>query len=144
MPPAHVCHPGATIVVVDNDVLARIAVAEYLRDCSYRVIEASGGLEARTVLAKGPEIHVLFADARLASDDNGFALAQWARRNRPRLQVMLNTGLRRKSEAAAQLCSHHTTSPPATHLRERIVSMTARHGRLIQNAPRGKPRAAYR
>lgn len=74
MPPAHVCHPGATIRVVDEDVLARIEVAEYLRDCGYRVIEASSGREAKIILIHGPEIHVLFADARLEGDDNSFAL----------------------------------------------------------------------
>ena len=144
MPSAHVYHPGATVLVADDDVLTRIAVAEYLRDCGYRVIEASGGIEAKTVLTKGPEIHMLFADARLAGDDNGFALAQWARRNRPGLQVLLSTGLARKSETAAHLCSHDNTSPPASHLRERIDGINARHGRRVRNVSRSKPRAAYR
>lgn len=144
MPPAHICHPGATILVADDDVLTRIAIADHLRDCGYRVIEASGGLEAKTVLTHGPEIHILFADARLVGEDNGFALAQWARRNRPGVQVLLSTGLARKSEAAANLCSHTTTSPPASHLRERIEAMNARHGRRARDVGKDKPRAAYR
>jgi CheY-like chemotaxis protein len=130
--------------VADDDVLARIAVAEYLRDCGYRVIEASGGIEAKTVLTQGPEIHVLFADARLAGDDNGFALAQWAHRNRPGVQVLLSAGLARKSETAAHLCSHNNTSSPASHLRERIEGMNARYKRRVRNVGRSKPRAAHR
>lgn len=144
MTQANACNPGATVLVADDDVLARIAIAEYLRDCGYRVIEASGGLEAKTVLTHVADVHVLFADTRLAGDDNGFALAQWARRNRPNMQVLLSTGLTRKSEAAASLCSHHATSLPASHLRERIEAMGARHGRRVRNTPRSKPRAAYR
>ena len=144
MPQANARHPGATVLFADDDVLTRIAVSEYLRGCGYRVIEAAGGLEAKIALTHVAEIHVLFADARLAGDDNGFALAQWARRNRPGLQVLLSTGLARKSEAAASLCSHHPTSPPASHLRERIEAMNARHGRRVRNAGKGKPRAAYR
>lgn len=146
MPTAPVCHAGATILVADDDVLARIAIAEYLRDCGYRVIEASGGLEAKTVLMHDHEIHVLFADARLAGDDNGFALAQWVRQHRPGMQVLLSAGLARKTESAAHLCSHNTTSPPASHLSDRIEAMTARHsGRThIPGRGRGKPRAAYR
>lgn len=144
MPPKTACDPGATVLVADDDVLARIAIAEYLRDCGYRVIEASGGLEAKTVLTHGPVINVLFADARLAGDDSGFALAQWARRNRPGLQVILSTGLTRKSEAAAHLCSHNQPSPPpATHLRERIEAMNARNGRGVRQPSRTKPRAMY-
>jgi CheY-like chemotaxis protein len=143
MPPANVCHTGATILVADDDVLTRIAIADYLRDCGYRVIEASGGIEAKTALTHVPEIRILFADTRLAGDENGFALAQWARRNRPALEVVLSTGLMRKAEAAARLCSHNHTSPPASHLRERIEAMTARHGRRIRNTGKGKPRAVY-
>lgn len=145
MPPKTACDQGATVLVADDDVLARIAIAEYLRECGFRVIEAAGGREAMTVLTNGPAINVLFADARLAGDDNGFALAQWARRAKPGLQVILSTGLTRKSEAAAHLCSHNQTSPPpATRLRERIQAMNARNGRSFQQPVRGKPRAAYR
>ncbi len=144
MPTGQVCHPGTTILIADDDVLTRIAVAEYLRNCGYRVVEASGGREAKAVLMHGPTIEVLFADARLAGNDNGFALAQWARRNRPGVQVLLSAGLRRKSETAAHLCRHNNTSPPAAHLSERIESMTARHCGRIQKPNRDKPRAAYR
>ena len=144
MTSASACEPGTTVLVVEDDVLTRIAVAEYLRDCGFRVIEASGGLEGKTVLQQGPEIDVLFADARLAGDDNGFALASWARRHRPSLMVILSAGLSRKSEAAAQLCNRKQTRPlPASQLHERIEGMRARHSRRIPN-DRRKPRAAYR
>ena len=138
------CEPATTVLIVEDDVLTRIAVAEYLRECGFRVIEASGGLEAKTVLQEGPEIHVLFADARLAGDDNGFALALWARRHRPALMVILSAGLPGKSEAAAKLCSRNPSSPlPASHLRERIDGMRARQSRRAPSDSR-KPRAAYR
>lgn len=145
MPIAQACLPGATILVADEDVLVRIAIAEYLRACGFRVIEAAGGLEAKTVLQHGPEIHVLMADARLAGDDSGFALAQWARRHRPNITVILSAGLTRKSEAAAQLCSGgQTQAPPASHLRERIEAMNARHGRRIRPGRNAKARLVPR
>lgn len=131
MPIARACLPGATILVADDDVLTRIAVAEYLRECGFRVIEASGGREAKTVLQHGPEIHVLFSDARLAGDDSGFALAHWVRRHRPRINVILSAGLVRKSEAAARLCAGgETEAPSPSHLRERIETMNARGNRV--------------
>jgi len=145
MPPAQVCDVGATILVAEDDVLLRIAIAEYLRDCGFRVIEAAGGQEAKTVLQHGPEIHVLFADARLAGSDNGFALAQWTRRYRPKVNVILNAGLTRKSEAAAHLCSRNQTPPPpASHLRDRIQAMKAQHGRRSRGDRRPKAKAASR
>ena len=125
---AQVCDAGATILVVEDDVLVRIAVAEYLRECGFRVIEASGGLEAKRVLQHGPDIHLLFSDARIAGDNNAFALAQWVRRFRPKIAIVLNASLTKKSEAAAHLCSRNQPKPPpASHLRDRIKAMKASH-----------------
>lgn len=131
MPIAQTCLPGATILVADSDVIVRIALAEYLRDCGFRVIEAASSAEARTVLQHGPSIDVLMVDAR-RGEESGFALAQWARRHSPRINVIISAGLNRKSEAAAKLCSGgQTPSPPASHLRERIEGMNARHTRRL-------------
>lgn len=144
MPIAQTCLPGATILVADDDVIVRIAIAEYLRDCGFRVIEAAGGAEAMTVLQHGPHIHVLMVDARLGGE-SGFALAQWARRRNPRINVILSAGLNRKSEAAAHLCSGgQTQAPPASHLRERIQGMNTRHGRRSHADRRTKARIVPR
>src|SRR5262245_22214788 len=146
MPAANACAPGTTVLVAEDDVIVRIAIAEYLRGCGYRVIEAAGGLEAKKVLLEGPDIHVLFADARLAGDDNGFALAQWTRRYRPRITVVLTTGMAGKSEADSQLCSkNHSAPPPPSHLRDSIRAMKARHiRRVLSERKKPKARAASR
>ena len=39
-----------TILVVDDEVLIRMPISEYLRDCGYRVVEAVNGDEAIAVL----------------------------------------------------------------------------------------------
>jgi CheY-like chemotaxis protein len=141
MPVTNACDPGATILVAEDDVLVRIAIAEYLRGCGFRVIEAAGGLEARTVLQHGPDIDVMLADARLAGDDNGFALAQWVRRYRPQVSVVLSVTLENKSEAAAHLCARNQTPPPAaSHLRDRINAMRQRSLRTTRPAA-GRVRA---
>ena len=110
----------------------------------FRVIEAAGSLEAKTVLQHGPQTHVLFADASLAGSDNSFALAQWTRRYRPKITIILSAGLTRKSEAAAHLCSLKQTPPPASYLRDRIQAMKAQHGRRSRDDRRPKAKAAYR
>jgi CheY-like chemotaxis protein len=119
-----------TVLVVETDIILRIAIGEYLRGCSFRVIEAADALEAKTVFQRGPAIDILFADARLAGDEGGFALAQWVRRYRSAAAVVLTGGLASKSEAAAKLCGQNYHSPPpASHLRDRIQAMRARHVR---------------
>lgn len=52
--------PGApdTVLVVEGDVIARLGIAEYLRHCGYRVIEAVSAVEAIIVLTMTPELTV--------------------------------------------------------------------------------------
>jgi CheY-like chemotaxis protein len=42
-----------TILVVDDEVIIRTAISEYLRDCGYKVIEAASVDEAVLVLQQG-------------------------------------------------------------------------------------------
>jgi CheY-like chemotaxis protein len=129
------------VLVVEADVIVRIALAEYLRACGFRVIEASGALEAKTVLQRGPRIDFLFADARLAGENDGFALAQWARRYRPLISIVLTGSLANKSEAAGKLCGQHHTSPPSPSLlRDRIRTMRAQQN-TSPTASKRSPRA---
>jgi CheY-like chemotaxis protein len=46
-----------TILVLDGDVLVRMPIAHYLRDCGYRVLEAANVDEAMTILQK-PDVQV--------------------------------------------------------------------------------------
>jgi CheY-like chemotaxis protein len=39
-----------TVLVVEHEVMVRLAISEYLRHCGYRVIEAISAEEAITVL----------------------------------------------------------------------------------------------
>jgi CheY-like chemotaxis protein len=39
-----------TILVVEDDVLVRMPISQYLRDCGYKIIEAANADEAMTVL----------------------------------------------------------------------------------------------
>jgi len=39
-----------TVLVVENDVLVRLSISAYLRDCGYRTIEAASDDEAMIVL----------------------------------------------------------------------------------------------
>jgi DNA-binding response OmpR family regulator len=41
------------ILIVEQDLLVRTPLAEYLRECGYRVLEASNAGDARTLLEDG-------------------------------------------------------------------------------------------
>ena len=51
------------VLVVEDDVLIRMPIAQYLRDCGYRVIEAANGDEALAVLLhEETNVDVVFSD----------------------------------------------------------------------------------
>ncbi|MGC1412127.1 MAG: response regulator [Acetobacteraceae bacterium] len=79
------------VLVVDDEVLLRSVVAEYLRDSGFRVVEAANGQEAVTVLAAGEAVDVVFS-VRMPGGVNGYDLAEWVRANRPAVGVLLASG----------------------------------------------------
>jgi CheY-like chemotaxis protein len=93
-----------TILVVEDEVLIRMSVADYLRECGYRVIEAGNGDEALAILETDTRIDVLFTDVQMPGSVDGFGLAQWIRRERQGVKVILTSGVMRTSEVAGDLC----------------------------------------
>ncbi len=103
---------AGTVLVVEDEVLLRLVISEYLRDCGYRVIEATNADEAIVVL-KQPQlaIDVIFSDIEMPGSMDGFGLAKWARSNCPGLDVILTGSVPRAVNAAADLCESGGTVP---------------------------------
>jgi DNA-binding NtrC family response regulator len=96
-----------TVLFLDGEVLVRMPIAQYLRDCGYRVLEAVNVDEAKTILQK-PDIHVdvVLSDVEMPGPMNGFGFAQWARSVRPGLKIILAASPERATHAATELCEH--------------------------------------
>ena len=55
-----------TILVLDDEVLLRMPICQYLQDCGYRVLEAANADEARTILQKEDvQVDVLLIDIEM-------------------------------------------------------------------------------
>jgi DNA-binding response OmpR family regulator len=95
------------ILVADGEVLVRMMIAQYLRDCGYKVIEASTTDEAITVLDH-PELSVdiVLSDVEIPGVVDGFGLAQWVRQHKPGLHVLLVGTPMRAADVAAELCEN--------------------------------------
>lgn len=94
----------AVILVVEDEVLIRLVIAEYLRDCGYAVIEAGNAQDAIALFQANVEVDVVFTDVQMPGGLDGFGLAQWVRRHRPGTPVILTSGVAKASEAAETLC----------------------------------------
>ena len=96
--------PPPTVLVVADEVLARMAVSDYLRECGYSVVEASNAGEAMQVLEADVSVDIAFADFAAPESPDGFALAQWIRRERPAIRIILTSGIAPTAKAAGRLC----------------------------------------
>ncbi len=123
---------GAGILIVEADVLVRHPLAEYLRDCGYRVIEVANGDEARQVLdSLEAAIDIILANVN-ASKESGFGLAVWIRANCPTVEVVLVGTVASEVEKAADLCEDGPArSKPYDHrlVHDRILQLLAARDR---------------
>jgi CheY-like chemotaxis protein len=85
------------ILVVEDEVLVRLTVADYLRGAGYGVVEAANATEALEVFASGEPVDVVFTDVQMPGDMDGLMLVRWVHEHHPGIQVLVTSG---KGEAA--------------------------------------------
>lgn len=96
---------SGTILIVEHDVLIRMVIADYLRECGYKVLEAASGDEAMLVLENSEiAIDIVMSDVEMLGSMDGFALATWVRRNRNDIDVLLTGSAGRVAQVAVDLC----------------------------------------
>jgi CheY-like chemotaxis protein len=94
-----------TVLVVEDEVLLRTGIAEFLRGCGYRVIETAHADEAIAVLeCPGIRVEIVISGVQMRGAMNGFMLRRWVMENRPDLDVFLASTPARAMDKAADLC----------------------------------------
>jgi two-component system, response regulator PdtaR len=78
-----------TILMVEDEALVRMVMAEEFRAGGFRVIECATADEALELLRARMHIDLLFTDVRLPGELDGIELAQEARRLNPSLPVIV-------------------------------------------------------
>ena len=99
-------------MVVEPDVLVRMTVADYLRECGYRVVEAITAEEALSILGAGVEVDTILSAIKLQGAIDGFALAQRIREGSSGIEVVLTTGIAMTAKKAGELCGQGPSKPP--------------------------------
>jgi len=91
-PASNVARPNI-VLVVEDEILIRLALADHLRDCGLTVYEAASGEEAVDLLTHhGGDIDAIFTDIMMPGSIDGLALQAWAARNYPGVPVILTSG----------------------------------------------------
>lgn len=84
--------PGKTVVMVEDHILLRDALANFINDLeNYTVIaKASNGKEMIGLLNKGCSPDIILLDLNMPEMD-GYAAAEWLQVNRPQIKVIILT-----------------------------------------------------
>ena len=88
------------MLVVDDDVLVRMAISENLRDAGFQVLEAASAHDALGVLLAKMPIHALVTDLRMPGAMDGFGLALAARGSMPEIKVLMMSALVPENDGA--------------------------------------------
>ena len=81
-----------TILVVEDEPMVRMLLAESLRDAGYHVLEAGNAAGAIATLHGAPSVDLVFSDVRMPGELDGFGLARWIKRHAPEMRVLLTSG----------------------------------------------------
>jgi CheY-like chemotaxis protein len=92
LPTASSAEARKIILIVEDEVLIRMVVADYLRDWGYHVLEAGSADEALEYLRMFDQIDLMFSDVRMPGSMEELELAQQVRQLYPELPVILASG----------------------------------------------------
>jgi CheY-like chemotaxis protein len=85
------------VLVVEDEVVLRMAVSLHLREAGLVVIEAVDAQEAVEILRVNKSIALVFSDINMPGPADGNDLAAWIASRYPDIKVLLTSGVRRES-----------------------------------------------
>jgi CheY-like chemotaxis protein len=92
------------VLVVEDEILIRAAVAEFLRGAGYKVMEAANAAEAVAVFASRTQVDLVFSDINMPGPMDGVDLGRWIADYHPGIHVILTSAIshaRRAGESGA-------------------------------------------
>jgi CheY-like chemotaxis protein len=84
-------HAVVTVLVVDDEVLLRLSMADDLREEGFAVIEAANADEAIAVLRTTTPVDMVVTDVAMPGTTDGVGLARFIAANRPDTKVIITS-----------------------------------------------------
>ena len=127
--------PPTVILLLEPEILVRMVVAQYLRECGYTVIEGVSAADFGTLMESGRELHIVMTDVTLADGASGFELAQSVRQTHPNIDVILTYGVSGTADRAHELCGEGPIRKPyhPRDVEDRIRSLLERRRKSDRN-----------
>jgi len=86
-----------TVLVVEDEPLVRMDIADQLEELGFLVVEAANASEAVSVLATRDDIQVMFTDVDMPGSMDGLMLAAAVRDRWPPVKIIVTSGHRNVS-----------------------------------------------
>lgn len=83
---------SVTVLVVDDEALIRLTIADELVAHGFLVLEAGGADEAIATIEKYPEIRLIFTDIDMPGSMDGLKLAAFVRDRWPPIKIIITSG----------------------------------------------------
>lgn len=83
---------ASRVLLVEDEFLIRMLIADHLRDAGLTVVEAINGDEAIEILMSGALIDLVYTDVRMPGSADGMAVLGFAKRTRPNMPVLMTSG----------------------------------------------------
>lgn len=80
------------VLVVEDEILVRMSIADHLRETGFEVLEASGADEAIDILATRFDITIMFTDIDMPGSMDGLKLAAAVRHRWPPIRIVVTSG----------------------------------------------------
>jgi DNA-binding NtrC family response regulator len=132
--------PGV-VLLVEDEPLVRLVIADILIDADFRVIEAVNAAEALTVLEAGVEIDVVLSDVEMPPGANGYELARHVHAHWPGIEILITSGREWPREddlppGAAFLAKPCPNDALVSHVQAAVErAHAAKAARAVQEAP---------
>ncbi|MBA3810093.1 MAG: response regulator [Caulobacteraceae bacterium] len=100
------------MLVVEDESLIRMLLADAFDDAGFIVLEAGGADEAVSIFGARQDIAVVVTDLRMPGTMDGLGLAGWMCEHAPSIPIIITSGVAAPTDAAANPCVVHIVSKP--------------------------------
>jgi len=94
------------VLLVEDEVLIRLATADHMRMRGFKVVEAGTAAEAQELILAGLQVDLVFSDITMPGAMDGLGLAAWLEASGVATPVMLASGVPRALEGARESCAN--------------------------------------
>jgi CheY-like chemotaxis protein len=88
------------VLVVEDEVVLRMAVSAHLREAGFVVIEAVDAEEAVELLHANSKIQLVFSDITMPGTMDGDQLADWISDRYPEIRILMTSGIKQRGHQA--------------------------------------------